>query len=142
VQYPALLSLPNVAAYRAHFEATYCVDPIRTFDGINVRFRKEDFDHCCFKSTKRNREKDAICPLRAERLDWIRVALQDRSSERYQGWDADRKAIAPHKRVALVMGDYVVIIRITGPGWARFNTAFPADSADTLAKIRSAPIWK
>ena len=65
--YPPLLELPGEAEYRAHFEATYCRGPIRAFDGIEVRFRKRDFDHCCFESSRRDGAKDAFSQPRAKR---------------------------------------------------------------------------
>lgn len=139
--YPPFLHLPDEAAYRAHFESTYCRGPISTFDGLNVRFQKRDFEHCCFESTNRDRIKNAFSQPRAQRMDWIRAALQDPGSERFVGWDRDRKKYDRTRRVTLVMGDYVVVILLTKPGEARFITAYVADTRASLLKIRSSPIW-
>jgi len=145
VTYPPLLNLANEAAYRVHFETTYCQGPIRTFDGIEVRFRKSDFDHCCFESSRRNGVKNKFSPKRAARLDWIKAALEDPSSERYQGWDKNRKRHDPNRRVTLVMGNYVVVIAIKGQNQADFVTAYVADTAgrpgraSTVDKIRRSP---
>ncbi|MBF0308259.1 MAG: hypothetical protein HQL56_01860 [Magnetococcales bacterium] len=139
--YPPLLGLLNVEAFRKHFESLYCQQPIVTFDGISVRFRKEDFDHCCFESSQRNGIKDCFSLPRAERLGWIREALQDPRSDRYIGWDSSKKRYDPHRRVTVVMGDYVVVIAITGYESARFVTAFVADSPETITKIKTAPRW-
>lgn len=145
--YPPLLELPGEAEYRAHFEATYCRGPIRAFDGIEVRFRKRDFDHCCFESSRRDGAKDAFSQPRAKRLDWIKAALQDPSSECYQGWDKKRKRYDGSRRVTVVMGNYVVVIALEGNGRADFVTAFLADTPaapgrpSTVDMIRRGPKW-
>jgi hypothetical protein len=139
--YPPLLKLADEAAYRARFEAIYCHGPIATFDGIQVRFRKGDFDHCFFESSHRDRVKDAFSPARAERLEWIQVALQDASAERYVGWDRDRRTYDKSRRVTVVCGDYVVVIAMTGLGKANFVTAFVADTPNSLSRIRKSPRW-
>ncbi|MBM3882179.1 MAG: hypothetical protein FJ387_21075 [Verrucomicrobia bacterium] len=70
------------------------------FDGIAVRFCKCDFDHCFFESSQRNRIKDAFSMLRAERLEWIAVTLQDVAAERFQGWDRDSKTFDKERRLS------------------------------------------
>ena len=97
--YPPLLHLQSEEAYRAHFEAVYCRGPIQTFDGIHVRYRKKKFEHCCFESSRRDGVKDQFSPSRARRLNWIKVALEDPDSERYQGWDKKRKRYDDRRRV-------------------------------------------
>ncbi len=139
--YPPLLNLPGEAAYRARFEALYCAGTMATFDGIAVRFRKSDFDHCFFESSQRNRIKDTFSALRAERLGWIAVALQDATADRFQGWDRDSKTYDKTRRVTLVCGNFVVVIAITGVATARFVTAYVADSPNTLAKLKTSPKW-
>jgi len=149
VPYPPLLSLAGEAQYRAHFETVYCRGPITTFDGIRVRFRKCDFDHCCFESSHRDRRKDMFSRSRAERLDWIGAALRDPNAELFIGWDRDRKRYNPNRRVAVVMHNYIVIIAITAPNRARFVTAYLADAQpqkpgrpSSLDLIRSSPKWQ
>jgi len=61
MSYPPLLSYQTIGEYRAHFERVYCQGPIVTFDGIAVRFRKEDFDHAFFESKN---AKDQQCPVK------------------------------------------------------------------------------
>lgn len=139
--YPPLLKLADEAAYRARFEAIYCAGAVRTFDGIAVRFQKRDFDHCFFESSKRNRIKDTFSPLRAERLEWIAVALQDAAADRFQGWDRDTKTYDKTRRVTLVCGNYVVVIALTRETSARFITAYVANTPSTLAKLKSSPKW-
>lgn len=145
--YPPLLDLEDEAAYRAHFEAVYCRGPIEAFDGVQVRFRKRDFDHCCFESSRRDGSKDQFSRPRARRLDWIRAALQDPTSECYQGWDKKRKRYDGRRRVAVVMGNYVVVIALKGRGRADFVTAYVADTPaapgrlSTVDMIRRGPKW-
>jgi hypothetical protein len=43
--------------------------------------------------------------------------------------------------VAVVVGNYVVVIRLTGNGTAAFVTAYLADSNSTITKIRQAQKW-
>jgi hypothetical protein len=139
--YPPLLKLPDEGAYRARFESIYCTGAVTTFDGITVRFQKRDFDHCFFESSQRNRIKDTFSSLRAERLDWIAVALQDATADRFQGWDRDSKTYDKSRRVTLVCGDYVVVIALTSAVLARFITAYVADTPSTLARLKTSPKW-
>lgn len=143
--YPSLVVHETENEYRAHFGRVYCVAPVRTFDGIMVRFRRRDFDHCFFETVCA--KDDTFSHQRAERIDWIKVALQDRHSERYVGWNSKRKCHDYNRRVTIVMGDYVVVIAITGPSKADFVTAFVADTRtrrgrpSTIDMIRSGPKW-
>ena len=147
MSYPPFVCYTTEAEYRQHFQRVYCRGPIQTFDGIAVRFRKEAFDHCFFESSQRNRIKDKFSRKRAERVDWIKTALQDPNSERYQGWDRDRKAFDPNRRVTIVLSNYVVVIAMTGPKNANFVTAYVVDSPsqpgrpNTLHQIRRGPKW-
>ena len=64
-----------------------------------------------FESVKT--KDDTFSQMRAERIDWIRAALEDPKSERYVGWDKKRKRLDRRRRVTLVMGNYVVVIGIS-----------------------------
>lgn len=139
--YPPLLRLPSEADYRAHFEATYCRTPVFTFDGLIVRFRKDDFDHCFFESTQRNRIKDQFSTGRAERMDWIKAALADPNADRFMGWDRDTRQYRQDRRVTLVCGNYVVVISLIDTQRARFITAYVADTPSSLQKLKSSPRW-
>jgi len=139
--YPPLLKLAQESDYRTRFEILYCEKLVPTFDGIAVRFRKSDFDHCFFESTNRDRKKDKFSQLRAERLEWIKVALGDTSADRFVGWDRDKRTCDKSRRVSLVCINYVVVIEIVQITSARFVTAYVADSPLTLQKIRQAPRW-
>lgn len=135
--YPPLVYYEKEKEYRAHFERVYCQGPIQTFDKITVRFRKRDFDHCFFESV--HTKDDTFSIRRAERIDWIKVALEDTNAEHRVGWDNVRKRPFTDRRVAIVMGNYVVIIRIRDPK-ADFVTAYVADGG-TIGKIRTNPQW-
>lgn len=141
--YPPLLVLADEAAYEAHFLARYCRGPIVTFDGIKVWFRPNKFRHDFFESSNRDGVKDLFSVKRAQRMDWIEATLKDSTAVLKQGWIKEEKRHDPMRRVALVNGNYVVIIAINtrNPGKANFVTAFVADTPHTLNQIRSAPPW-
>ena len=145
--YPPMVRYSSEEEYRRHFERVYCRRPIITFDGIAVRFNKHQFKHCFYESSKRNSVKDRFSTARAERIDWIKAALEDPNSELYVGWDNKKKRYDKKRRVAIVLGDYVVIIQLKNPGYAYFITAFLADTASTpkrpstIDQIRSGPKW-
>ena len=147
MSYPPLLKLATAAEYRLHYENIYCRAPIVTFDGIAVRFRTRDFNHCFFESSRRDSTKDLFSAMRAERMDWITAALKDPNAELYCGWDKKRRRYDRSRRVAVVMGDYVVIIALTSPTTATFVTAFAADTPacagrpSTIDQIRKGPKW-
>lgn len=141
MDYPPLVFYGTTIEYRIHFERTYCLQPIITFDGIAVRFRKDRFDHCFYESTCRNQIKDMFSNQRAERIDWIKATLQDPNAELFVGWDKNKKRYDQGHRVAVVLGNYVVVIRMSGNQTAQFVTAYVADSASSLAKIKKSPNW-
>jgi hypothetical protein len=139
--YSVLLKLADEAAYKLHFEKLYCTGPVTTHDGIAVRFRKSDFAHSFFESTHRDQVKDAFSPQRAERMEWIAVALQDAAADCFVGWDTKIKAHRKDRRVTLVCGNYVVVIAILSRTEGRFITAYVADSPNTLKRIKASPKW-
>jgi hypothetical protein len=137
--YPPLVNYNSIADYRKHFERVYCKRPLVAFDGIPVLFRKRDFDHA-FYETVRTKD-DKFSQVRAERIDWIQAALQDPNSTMYVGWDNQKKRYNQKRRVALVQGNYVVVITISGKGKGYFGTAFVANSSRTLRMIQQSPPW-
>lgn len=139
MSYPPLVEYHSTVKYRQHFEDVYCRTPIITFDSISVRFRRRDFNHCFFESI--NEKDDTFSQKRAERIDWIKATLEDPESERYLGWDRTKKRYDSKRRVAVVMGNYIVVITITGNAKADFITAFVADNRRTLEMIRQSPKW-
>ena len=117
-----------------------------TFDGIRVRFRKNDFFHAFFES--RGGGKDNVFSRkRAERMDWIESALKDPNSERYEGWISKKKSYSRKRRVCIVNRKYVVVIRVGNNMNASFITAFLADTPSrkgrpsTIDQIRKGPKW-
>lgn len=147
MEYPPFVKYKTPDDYRVHFERIYCCGPIITFDGIAVRFRKCKFAHDFYESSKRDKNKDLFSWKRAERIDWIKVALEDPNSERYEGWDNERKRYDPGRRVAIVMGNYVVVIALVGPKDADFITAYVVNEKSrpgrpsTTELIRRGPKW-
>ena len=137
--HPPLVLYATPDEYRRHFVRVYCRRAVVTFDGLDVRFRQEQFDHAFFESVQT--KDDTFSKKRAERIDWIAAALQDGTAELYVGWDNTKKKLTPGRRVCIVFGDYVVVIRIAGHSKAFFITAYVADQG-TLAKIRSGPRLK
>ena len=136
--YPPFVHYQTRLEYRDHYERVYCRGPIHTFDGLSVRFRKSQFAHCFFESV--TSKDDTFSPRRAERIDWIKAALDDGNAELRLGWDNRRKRAANDRRVAIVVQDYVVIIRIVRQARAEFVTAFVAGRR-TLRMIRTNPLW-
>ena len=147
MEYPPLVKYDSPVKYRQHFENIYCRKPIVTFDGIQVRFRKRDFNHCFFKSIAS--KDDTFDQLRAERVDWIKTALEDHSSDLHVGWDKKKKRYDSRRRIAIVMNNYIVVIAIKKDWDADFLTAYLADTVplkgqnfSTLELIKLGPKWK
>lgn len=139
MDYPPHVAYVTEAEYRIHFERVYCQGPIETFDGIQVRFRKMQFDHAFFESKKT--KDDTFSHTRAERIDWIKAALLDKGADLRIGWDNQIRRPARDRRVAIVKGNYVLIIRLVGDKKsAEFVTAFVADT-ETIQKIRKSSKW-
>ena len=148
--YPPLLQLESKEEYQTQWEIHYCQQPIFTFDEIRVRFRKEDFAHAFYESVRAKASKDVFSTKRAQRLLWIKVALQDSTSERFVGWDNTKKRYDHSRRVTIVMGNYVVVIALLSKkiNEAQFITAYVGDSfrrngrPSTIDLIRSGPLWE
>jgi hypothetical protein len=140
---PAKVNYATQAEYRQHFERLYCNGVVLTFDGIAVRFRKEDFDHCMYESSNRDGVKDQFSKERSERIDWIKATLESPEAELYQGWDGKRKCYLADRRVSVVYEEFVVIIQLLGPPQgqrrARFITAYLADN--NFERIKRGPKW-
>jgi len=140
---PALVHYATEEEYFRHYEKRYCQATITTFDGIRVFFPRQQFQDAFYESADRHvRDKTLFSRQRAERIEWIGAALEDAAAELYVGWDRKRKAYHWNRRIALVYGDYVVVIQISADRLkADFITAYVA-GASTIAKIRTNPKWK
>jgi hypothetical protein len=136
-----LINYPDEGGYRTHFERVYCGGTVQTHDWIQVRFRKRQFDHCFFESSRRNGIKDTFSAKRAARVDWIKETLLDSSALQLAGWDSFNRTYDHSRRVALVKGNYVVVISIKSKSEADFVTAYVMDTPASLSKLTKAPKW-
>ena len=126
----------------------YCNQEVITFDGIKVKFFEDKFDHAFYESSKRNSKdrtkeggyKDCLSHTRLDRILWIKEVLNDPSAELYVGFDKGKKSYDNSSRVAVVKGDYAVIIRLINNKNARFITAYVADNS--IEKIKKSPKWE
>ena len=137
-----LTHLPNENDYRQLYINTYCslANPIVTFDNITIKFFSDRFEHAFFESVNRKLgEKSQFSQIRAERILWIKDALQDPAADLRIGWDKNTKAYNSSSRVAVVVNNYVVVIWIKNAREAKFITAYEADNS--IGKILTSPKW-
>ncbi len=137
-----LIQLPDEDAYRQLYIDIYCdpAKPILTFDGIQVAFFPDRFDHAFFESANRAMgDKSQFSRVRAERILWIKDTLEDPTADIREGWDKKNKSYDKSRRVAIVKGNYVVIIWIKSKTQAKFITAYEADNS--IGKILASPRW-
>ena len=136
------LVLGSEAEYKEHYIERYCLRPVTTFDGYRVTFKWDMFYHAFYKSTQKDRMKDEFDPERAKRMDWIKDVLEDAKADLRVGYDNKKQKILPNSRVAIVVKNYIVVIRITD--WsnkrAMFVTAFIA-TEEGLRKILTSKKW-
>ena len=71
---------------------------------------------------------------RLEKIYWIKDTLQDKDAILKKGWDAKSKTYFKDRRVAIVNGNYVVIIRFTGLLKAKFVTAYEKEDIENILK--------
>lgn len=111
----------------------YCLSTITTLDDVVVRFYEDMFDHIFFESANRVAKDKSILSLnRLEKIYWIKEALQDPDAIHKQGWDTQNKCYFDDRRVAIVKGNYVVIIRFTGKLKAKLVTAYEKDDISNI----------
>lgn len=111
----------------------YCEQSVYTFDHALVRFYEDMFDHAFYESENRKRKDKSILSYnRLEKIYWIKAALQDENAILKKGWDNQSKAYFKDRRVAIVKGNYVVIIRFTGFLKAKFVTAFEKENINNI----------
>ena len=84
--------------------------------------------------------KAYITHTQLDRIHWIKDVLSDPSDELYVGFDKVKKSYDNSSRVAVVKGDYAVIIRLINNKNARFITAYVADNS--IEKIKKSPKWE
>lgn len=140
---PPLVRYVTAAEYRAHYERVYCRGRVFTFDGVRVHFSPSRFKHAFFESPRRDGAKDRFSPARAERIDWIKATLESPDAELFQGWDKSRRRHDGTYRVAVVYGDFVVVLAMSltqdGALKGNFVTCYVADNS--IERIRNAPRW-
>ncbi|MCD6100299.1 hypothetical protein DRQ11_00240 [candidate division KSB1 bacterium] len=140
---PPLIIFPTEAEYRTYFINKYVgqANSVITFDGITVRFFRENFNHAFFTSSSRKfPRKDQFDRSRAERIDWIKHVLEDPAMEVY-------RRVMPNGKVRRIVLEpttpYAVIIQIDPKDCtqARFITAYIVNSSSAVKKMRSNPKW-
>jgi len=126
---------------RKLWDTIYCIEPVKTFDNIFVKFYSDMFDHAFYESVNRKqKDKSALSYARLEKMLWIKDTLQDPDAELVQGYDNKTKSHSNNSRVAIVKNDYVVVIWLKNPREAKFITAYVADNS--IEKIRKSPKWE
>lgn len=138
-----LTKLSSEAEYRKYYIDNYCNpnNPIKTFDGILVKFFPDRFDHAFYESNNRQlADKANFSKIRAERIAWIKDTLEDPTADLRVGWDKQYKTYDKSRRIAVVKNNYVVVIWIKNTLEAKFITAYEADNS--IGKILSSPQWK
>lgn len=137
------LSLPDEAAYKAHFIATYCKQPLISIHGFPVHFSPAAFPHAFYESSKRDGVKDLFSEARSTRMDWIGETLRDPNADWFEGWNARQRAYDANQPVCVAYGDFAVVVRIAtrrdGKLKANYVTSYWADNS--IGKIRSSPVW-
>ena len=121
------------AELRAIWEEEYCKAPIITFDNVVVRCYADQFDHIFFESSNRRVKDKAILSYnRLEKIYWIKDTLQDVTAILKKGWDTENKEYFKNRRLAIVKGNYVVIIRFTGKLKASIVTAYEKEDISNI----------
>lgn len=129
---------------REIWRTEYCQieTPIFTFDNVLVKFYEDMFDHAFFESDNWQQNDKSILSLnRCSKMLWIKATLQDPEAQLKQGYDKNTKSYSDDRRVALVKGKYVVIIRFTRIKEAKFVTAFEIDDNENLKSFMTGPDW-
>lgn len=127
--------LISEADFRRMWRQEYCEREIFTFDSIRVLFFEDMFDHVFFESKNRKANDKSILSLnRLEKFYWIKDALNDPEAILKAGWDKKKKDYFKDRRVAIVKGNYVVIIVFTGYKKANFVTAYEKNDISNILR--------
>jgi hypothetical protein len=111
----------------------YCVKEIITFDNVHVKFYEDMFDHVFYESANRiKKDKSILSYNRLEKIYWIKEVLLDKDAILKKGWDNENKEYFRDRRVAIVKGNYIVVIRFTGLLKAKFVTAFEKNDIENI----------
>ncbi len=121
------------AEMRKLWKEEYCDKELKTFDNVVVKCYEDMFDHIFYESANRKAKDKSILSLnRLEKMLWIRDTLEDGEAILKKGWDNGKKKYYHDRRVAIVKGNYVVIIRFTGKLKAKLVTAYEKDNIDNI----------
>ena len=121
------------AELRLLWKTEYCEQEILTFDKVKVKFYEDMFDHAFFESSNRIKKDKSVLSLnRLEKMLWIKDTLQDKDAILKKGWDNKTKTYFKDRRVAIIKGNFVVIIRFTGLLKAKFVTAYEKNDIDNI----------
>lgn len=111
----------------------YCQNEIITFDGVKVKFYEDMFDHVFFESRDRIEKDKSILSLnRLEKIYWIKEVLLDKNAILKKGWNSKSKTFFEDRRVAIVKGNYIVIIRFIGLLRAKLVTAYEKNDMENI----------
>lgn len=111
----------------------YCQNAIITFDNVSVRFYEDMFDHVFYESHDREeKDKSILSYNRLEKMLWIKEVLLDNEAILKKGWDNKKKEYFKDRRVAIVKGNYVVIIRFVGVLKAKLVSAYEKEDIENI----------
>lgn len=119
---------------RILWKENYCNAPIISFDDVKVHCYEDMFDHIFFESGNRRipGDKSILSLNRLEKIFWIKDALEDPEAILKKGWNSKDKKYYTDRRVAIVKGNYVVIIRFTGILKAKLVTAYEKNDIENV----------
>lgn len=121
--------------FRRIWKEEYCDQEVHTFDNVEVLFFEEMFDHVFYESANRKmKDKSILSFNRLEKIYWIKDTLKDPEAILKKGWNRKRKQYFEDRRVAIVKGNFVVIIVFTGVLKANFVTAFEKNEIDNILR--------
>lgn len=123
----------NETDMRTIWKDEYCQAPIVTFDSVEVRCYEDMFDHIFYESANNQQKDKSILSLnRLQKIYWIKETLQDATAILKKGWNSKEKKPYNNRRVAIVKGNYVVIIRFTGLLKAKLVTAYEKNDIENI----------
>lgn len=139
----------EIGFYKNIYKKFYCKKIILTFDGINVKFYVDNFEHAFYESMNRKqKDKSRFSYKRANRIYWIKWVLENPNAELYIGYNSKIKSYDNTRRVAVCVENYVVIIGIDrlNNKKAKFITAYLADGINgkgekAIDLIKSGKRW-
>ena len=76
--------------------------------------------------------KSILSLNRLEKIYWIKETLHDAEAILKKGWDNERKEYFEDRRVAIVKGNYVVIIVFTGLLKTNFVSAYEKNEIENI----------